>query len=737
MKLMRKLMKRNNKGMSLVELICAIAILGLTTTALGGAMVISAQHYKRDSAEFEVQQEAQTATNLIGNLVVDAAEAKWEGNKLKIVADEKIHLVYQDGSKLKYTSTEGGVTTEGVLAEGVAPNGFTADTSKFESNKNVNVSLVLENDGKEFTSNYNATSRNGELSTTEYAERVCVISMEDEVVIEPNQEFKMKVNVLGMDISEVGGLKVNRAGVPSIWDTDDVIKYDSANKEIVIKAPYDAGKNGVDTSFTFEVETIGTKTGSTDKWATKTVQVRVRRVNDIELNLVSGSGFTAGSVYEFKTNLSGTNMSKGFGKSYDLAPYDYIDPNQVQFIARTSAGVSLPIIPVGNDGCKITLNTNIGFNESFTVFAVAKHPEGTNKATVQNGGTNVAYGVVIDSKTYTNTMPYVPPVTFPEGIQRGMDFVWNSTLDSTIDKSALEAKYGTVSPHWYIRYIDEDGNATQYYPTIDNGAAKKFHGNNETLVMLPNKAYTIELIYVFLDGSNKIVWPQDSNLLNAGLGFAEAGVGKGWADEDATVTQFAQYGGSHTVPAAELYYINKASDSDDNYTGVGADVQVNTVNMTLSFSGAGGNPKQIKANFDIRHLLKGGSSADGVSQEDKKFTYEYKIWKKGSDNKWAALDAETSALLRFEKDNSGNGGYFSIWDINDRVQGDATKKEKLKGEYRVGVDLKMYWYKYADTASVFNNTFDYEQDTWNLYDTSKDNTADEIRDGFFYFNIVD
>lgn len=734
MKLMKKLMKKNNKGMSLVELVCAIAILGLTTTALGGAMVISAKHYQRDSAEFNVQQEAQTATNLIGNLVVDAAEVEWAGNVLTITADGKEHKIYQDGTTLKYEHN----SKTGVLAEGVAPGGFKATINKEDATKtnadNVNISLKLVDGQSEFVSNYNATPRNGELSQAKHADKVCVISIEDEAVVEPKQTFKMDVDVLGMDMLEVGGLTVSN--VPTGWN----IKYE--NNEIKMTAPEDASGD-----FKFLVQTVNNKPNSTDKWADKEVQVRVRRVNTIDLvfDKVVGPEYKNGTEYYYKTGINGTNLSKGYGRSYDLAPYEYVDPTKISYSVSTTGSTPVKVEPYGLDGCKVTLQGDLAYQETVYVTAKAQHPAGINKQ-------NEPYGQPVTAqKDFTNPNQPAPPqesfppsVTFPEGIERGMDFNWNSKLNEVIKKSDIENKYNTVaSPHWYIRYTDENGVSTQYYPTVDNGSSKKFHGNNETLVMLPNLSYTIEMIYVFLDSNNNIVWPHDKELLKDGLGFKEAGVGQGWSDDDpdANVKNFNQYGGSHQIPAAELYYVNTKYDANDNYPGVAEEGQVKTVDLTLSFSGKYGNPKQFKANYDIMHLYKAASSADGINQNDKNFRYEYKIWKKDANGKWAAMDAETSALLRFEKDNSGTNGYFSVWDINDKVQGNdvekAEKREKLKGEYRVGVDLEMYCYKYADSASVFSNAFDYQKGTFPMYDTSKDNTADEIKDGFFYFEIVD
>lgn len=712
MKLMRKLLKKNNKGMSLVELICAIAILGLTTTALGGAMVVSARQYQRDSAEFEVQQEAQTATNLIGNLVVDAADAKWEGDVLKIEADGKKHEIYQVGSVLKYKSIEGGVTTEGILAEGVADDGFTADTSNFKTNKSVNIALVLENDGRQFTSNYNATSRNGELSTTEYAERVCVISTEDEVVIEPNQEYKMKVNLLGMDESEVHGLMVDRNGVPSEWNTDDAIKYDSSTKEIIIKAPGNADVAPT-TDFTFEIETVDTKPNSSDKWDTKTIQVRIRRVSDIELVKLSGDGFVMDTVYEFKANLSGSNLTRGFGRSYDLYPYAYVDPTQVEFTARTTTGVDLQVTQTGPDTCEVKINTTIPYNESFSVKAVAKHTTGTNK-------TSTPYTVQDAELYFTNTSPGLPPgVSFPYEFKRGDDFIWKMAdhLDPDGWKGDANHVANNVDFRWYVRYSEDGVNWSQFVATKENGINEKISGTDESRVLAIDKKYYVQFVLAGIK-NNKLMWPHDASLLSQ-KGFAEAGVQQGWNDATINpsqkVTQPEQYGGTYVLPAVKMAFYNKVGDAGDNKVGIPEDGTTQTLCIGSKSSPIAYNTDEtVKVYFDTLYLAKkqgytvtpviwmhNGSSWEEITVDD-----YFDVGKQVSDDGWITLDVESDKV--------------------DEVKGESFRMGfKLGGTY---AELK---------ASATLNAPSYDvlplDEEIPMYSEETDPSGNEYTDGFVYF----
>ncbi len=70
-RLMKGWKKLGNRGLTLVELICAIAILSLVGTTVGGILIVSAQSYDNGMNEVELQQEAQMVVNQINDLIID------------------------------------------------------------------------------------------------------------------------------------------------------------------------------------------------------------------------------------------------------------------------------------------------------------------------------------------------------------------------------------------------------------------------------------------------------------------------------------------------------------------------------------------------------------------------------------------------------------------------------------------------------------------------------------------
>ena len=152
--------------------------------------------------------------------------------------------------------------------------------------------------------------------------------------------------------------------------------------------------------------------------------------------------------------------------------------------------------------------------------------------------------------------------------------------------------------------------------------------------------------------------------------------------------------------------------------------------LVLSISGKDGMPTGTKINFDVAHLAKGQSSESGKS-----FTYSSTIWKR-VDGKWKELTgAQVNELFTIEGDPNGEGAYFRIKNLSEKAQTDD-KKNALVGEYRFGINVTGAWYDYADSSTIFNRVFEYGTGTWPLYDDTKDGTAEEKADGFFYFTIV-
>lgn len=75
-------MKRTNKGYSLVELLLTMAIFSIVMIAIVNIMSNASKSYKKGLMEVKVQEEAQIATNQIGDLLVDASSVVTSNNVL-------------------------------------------------------------------------------------------------------------------------------------------------------------------------------------------------------------------------------------------------------------------------------------------------------------------------------------------------------------------------------------------------------------------------------------------------------------------------------------------------------------------------------------------------------------------------------------------------------------------------------------------------------------------------------
>ena len=73
MKFKSALKKLNNKAFSLIELVVVVAILGIMGTGLVAFMAVSMKSYRSDSADINIQTQAQMAANQLENLILDAS----------------------------------------------------------------------------------------------------------------------------------------------------------------------------------------------------------------------------------------------------------------------------------------------------------------------------------------------------------------------------------------------------------------------------------------------------------------------------------------------------------------------------------------------------------------------------------------------------------------------------------------------------------------------------------------
>lgn len=90
-----------NQGMSLVELLVAVAVLGLAMIGITALLSFSAKYFASSSKEVEIQSELQTTFALVNNMVVDAnVSITYSSGKAVITSTKATYVVQLNGTKL-------------------------------------------------------------------------------------------------------------------------------------------------------------------------------------------------------------------------------------------------------------------------------------------------------------------------------------------------------------------------------------------------------------------------------------------------------------------------------------------------------------------------------------------------------------------------------------------------------------------------------------------------------------
>ncbi len=515
--------KGNNKGFSLIELVCAVAIFGLSTAVIGGAMVVSSQSYQRGTIELDVQKEAQSTTNLVGNLLVDAVNVEATAvNHIKVT--DKTGATYevkQVGTELKYVQG----SEEVVLAENVAY--FKVDADDFNTSKNVEIDLAISTGGKEYKAAYNTTARNGQMDPSAAME--AKIFIDNEVVLEPGQAYNFtalvssSVDVEGLDWNFVDATDATKATFISTSDTNAIVKLNP----------------GAEGQIAFTVKTNKTKVdgaGNTVPLAIETVVIKVRRVTDIvgmNHTVVSGTEYTSGAVYRVYAQVGGDNLDKQIGKAFDS---DYINPSFVNFEIDSTVGINVNKIQITDGGTRtnkengnnpyieFTLLEDLDIGDSIVIRGTAKHPEGWiagetdasgnilyNKASTASA--QYDYGDVTELYTIENTLNGPWPNT--NGLKRGDRQYW-CNIDTAIQSEAFGYSASAQTAHTYIRMWEKGttapADAVGWIPMCTTGDGNFQFQETWSKLFEPDKAYVIEMMLLMgtdggISSAADVAWP--------------------------------------------------------------------------------------------------------------------------------------------------------------------------------------------------------------------------------------
>lgn len=291
MKLFKKFWA-NSLGLSMVELLAAVAILSLVAAGAAGAITVASTNYSKGSTDIALQQSAQVLTNFLTNLVVDAQAVEYSesGDDCELKITDSFGMV----STVSYT---GGV----LYLNGPKGSGVLADSlesfkviNRYDRNKSVGFKFTFKSgSGRSFKSSFTATSRN-EVDTV--IDGALILVDQPVVLLEPNQYIVINYLVYTMGtVTDATLQNVNTGYIPAnsegLTDTHSS-RYEITPGQVIV---YVGDKENRE-SFYVDLYTNAIDPETTAPYDHKRIMVKVRRVN----NLITSSIITeaAGDVDE-------------------------------------------------------------------------------------------------------------------------------------------------------------------------------------------------------------------------------------------------------------------------------------------------------------------------------------------------------------------------------------------------------------------------------------------------------
>lgn len=528
-KLFGRKLRKDKRGFSLVELLCAIGILATITTAIGSAMVVSSTTYKSGTEEVNLQKSAQFTANLIEELIVDATNSvdyDASTKTLEIQNTDYTHTIVLAGDVLQYSRKNviTGVTdSTSVLAEDVLD--FVVDTSDFNESRNAQVRLKMKNGTKDLATVYNITSRNNPKSSTAVTfTQSATITCPATVVLEPGQGYELPITVNASG-GAIGGFNFALLGQDDTTGTTATL--DGNIIKLLVGANEKGSAHGGKMYVRVSTKAINPATG--DPFQTRDIEIKIRRVTDFNMptpTLVSGTAMKENAIYHVTAMPTGTNLDKIVGAKYEdgyeyngtsvsAYVYPYTATWAFELNSSTPGETWTDYVEVMNSDedhapyIRFKLKKDIAIGDSLTIIASSKHSRG-EVGGVQYNRTKTNYGTVEVKQTLKTRN-----LGLAGDFLRGDDF---DGLIEYIDWEDIKANYGGTMPFRQIRYcpakLDENGNVLALTGTWSGWIDFTDRGTGgcyirpEDMDLNPALAYAVEVRIQYGYDKDHITWPK-------------------------------------------------------------------------------------------------------------------------------------------------------------------------------------------------------------------------------------
>lgn len=569
----KRILKRlNNKGLTMVELICAVAIVSILGTCISGFMVVGANSYRSGSAETQVQQEAQLVANQIDDLIIDStASVTFSGGVLTITQGKsQSQVTYNASDKALYymgyiwddsAMVYKEIDTNGaqLMAEGV--ESFNVVTTDFEKNGNIKLEMQISSGSHVYPAYFTITSRNKALSPEEvsYTKKAKVVTNIRKWLLEPNQSYDFYSHASATD-KNGDPQDVTWSIVTTVSDADTKFVKNSLDKNSKLQI----GKN--ETKPVIRIKASFTEGEYT---AEKYIDVYIRRVNAISLQGLLmpttpvSKQYKMGAEYKLGTAFDGTSLNQVSGAAYDTAPYAYVDTRTLDI--TVSSGDKDAVSIYENSGeYYVKLMRDLASGESITIKATSLHAAGTsldgfNRRTNKTG---LPYATVTDEWTITSSILSLP-LSWESGFRRGDDSPVHIEYSDVLDFVKEKLNRDTLPPgstiSWFMRFKEEGGDWSIYTLTDQTEFTNFRVTARETSFFKIEKNYQIEFAaIIYAKDSDTIYWPMDENLTKTKSTGEDLTGFEGWTLDGQyskkTVTAKGEYSATLPIGASRYWF---------------------------------------------------------------------------------------------------------------------------------------------------------------------------------------
>lgn len=303
-----RLKKLNNKGVTLVELVCAIAIIAVLSLAVASIMIVSSRTYAKGSTDIALQEEAQLLSNQVERLVQFASDASLGASSSELVIVQastgKTYRLTHDASTKLVSYTDESTGNTAPMAENISELQFTV--TDFAEDGVVKMYVVASKDGTDFKGNFTISSRNISKNNIIPGGDITMTLVEN-YVLEPNE-----TQPLTAQMSDGSDINWAMAGNT---DANTVLSFDAVTGKKTITIGRDETANVIFLTASSQLKMADGVTPLVEK----TVNVHIRRVKDIDLDFTND---TRGD--KSKTAMTGdqyTITAKGVGTNLtNMAP---------------------------------------------------------------------------------------------------------------------------------------------------------------------------------------------------------------------------------------------------------------------------------------------------------------------------------------------------------------------------------------------------------------------------------